>query len=693
MAPGSSSASSSNTPISESVVLDFEPSEANQVAVTQTRRLLGQVLTAQGPEGLAKALHVAASKACSLKHRVACVTCRSRLDPLVTALVSRAGPATPKNIESEELVPASPPKTVGPLPLSAWLVADAGRGLAPAPRALRDLGSLAAFLAAFGCGSGTGAAGEDIESDLVGRRAAGRSSAVVRCQYHAQNSSGCGFRCGCCNPRAKGPKRGGLSGLMSGSCPPLSEAWALAALPPELVPAPDKERFIGTLLGGTTEAEWRQLGTIDVDTSMGDLFAWLEDRGLCAACVDVVAALLIEIRSMATVKCNCGRCRASAEKAKKVAPAPLSLMKPRLPGEPPSVLRVQGRLRAICGIYRLQPQTLNGRAVYKKDFAESYLLYTSLKDWMFSGRPDAGGTRCEGWAYVTDPAESPDEACGVWKVSGSRGWEEDISLVVSSFEGLTQELQGFRGELGLNDTSSVLTSKLCQDNGLLVIHIQDPEVLAEILWAPEEPPPVRNKTGGCAHIATADAAKFELRCWLRWLIRDRLDAQRRRVLAQGQVGMALCKLFACAALQQLEEASETPPTKKKGRCKKSSKAEEQVCAAVEAAPISEPVEASIASKSQLTGPAACTGEATGSDGSASTRASSEEPPDAQKAQLALGARRLMEKMGWRPKASEAHGLAGDEVAEWREQHPSYRQTIQEERQRLRTQFAKWVSAR
>ncbi len=27
-----------------------------------------------------------------------------------------------------------------------------------------------------------------------------------------------------------------------------------------------------------------------------------------------------------------------------------------------------------------------------------YLLYTTLRDWMFSGRPDAGGQRCEGWA-------------------------------------------------------------------------------------------------------------------------------------------------------------------------------------------------------------------------------------------------------------------------------------------------------
>ncbi|CAL1141962.1 unnamed protein product [Cladocopium goreaui] len=50
-------------------------------------------------------------------------------------------------------------------------------------------------------------------------------------------------------------------------------------------------------------------------------------------------------------------------------------------------------------MYRIQPNTLNGRAVYKKDRSEAYLLYTTLRDWMFSGRPDAGGQRCEGWAW------------------------------------------------------------------------------------------------------------------------------------------------------------------------------------------------------------------------------------------------------------------------------------------------------
>eukprot|EP00435_Cladocopium_sp_Y103_P038335 s677_g10.t1 len=36
----------------------------------------------------------------------------------------------------------------------------------------------------------------------------------------------------------------------------------------------------------------------------------------------------------------------------------------------------------------------------------------------------------------------------------------------------------------------------------------------------------------------------------------------------------------------------------------------------------------------------------GSDASASTRASSEEPPDEEKAKVAAGVKRLMEEMGW-----------------------------------------------
>eukprot|EP00931_Biecheleriopsis_adriatica_P089311 TRINITY_DN63464_c0_g1_i1.p1 TRINITY_DN63464_c0_g1~~TRINITY_DN63464_c0_g1_i1.p1 ORF type:complete len:704 (+),score=176.25 TRINITY_DN63464_c0_g1_i1:57-2168(+) len=703
MAPSSSSNSS------QTAVLDFDPSDADAAAMAQTRRLLGQVLAAQGPAGLAKALHVAAPKAASLKHRVACVTCRSRLDPLVTTLLSNSTSAieTLSGKNKPEDTASSASLADGPLPLTAWLAADAGRGLAPAPQALRDLSSLSAFLATFGCSAGV-AGSEDVVEELVGRRAQRGSGGVVRCQYHAQNCGGCGFRCGCCLPRGRaGGARKGGGGLLAGCLPSMVDAWALANLQPDAVPAPEKARYAAILRSGTTQAEWRQLGTVDIDNSMCDLFAWLADRGLCAGCVDVVAGLLLELRSMATGICACGKCTSSekAKKAKSSTPLPPPSGKPRIAGEAPEIVRVQGRLRAICGIYRIQPQTLNGRAIYKKDRAEAYLLYTTLKDWMFSGRPDAGGTRCEGWAYVTDPAEFPDEVCGVWKVSGSRGWEEDPSLVVTSFEGITGDFKELRVGVGFDGGSGcAMTQKLCYDDGILSVPLQQREVLEEILWAPEEPPPGRTKTGACAHIVTADAAKFELRCWLRWLIRDRLDAQRKRVLAQGQVGAALCKLFACAALQQLEEAAEAPPPRskdKKGRAKKARAEEAASTVEVEASSTSdqakreaEPQESSTTTSSASSPMPAGNGcNVDGSDGSASTRASSEEPPSAEKAQLALGARRLMEKMGWTPEASISEGLGGDEVAEWREQHANYRQAVQEEREKLKSQFQKWALAR
>eukprot|EP00435_Cladocopium_sp_Y103_P065133 s128_g27.t1 len=168
--------------------------------------------------------------------------------------------------------------------------------------------------------------------------------------------------------------------------------------------------------------------------------------------------------------------------------------KPRIPGIAPDVLRVQGRLKAICGMYRIQPNTLNGRAVYKKDRSEAYLLYTTLRDWMFSGRPDAGGQRCEGWAYVTDSAEFPDQVCSVWKVSGSKGWEEDPSLVVSCYEGLPAEFKARHfGHFGYpvlswidwyyGKYSEVVTEKVCYDDGLLCIPVNKPEV-------PDHPHPV-----------------------------------------------------------------------------------------------------------------------------------------------------------------------------------------------------------
>jgi len=344
---------------------------------------------------------------------------------------------------------------------------------------------------------------------------------------------------------------------------------------------------------------------------------------------------------------------------------------------------------------------------------------------MVSGRADAGGTRCEGWAYVTDPAETPDEICGVWKVSGPRGWEEDRSLCVTAFEELPEEL---RAGLGYDDGSAIARHLAANERGVLAVPLQEPEVLEEVLWAPDEPPPGRSRTGARAHVLTAEAAQRELRCWLRWLLRDRLDAQRRRVLAQAQVGASLCRLFACAALQQLEQAADVPSIgvrgrDKKGRAKKvravlrdgectedaASTAEVDGLELGEGVNLADGTDlpdgtelvdvnrdpadtsGSISSRLCASTSAGCT-TAADSDESVSTRASSEEPPDAHRARLAIGARRLMEQMGWRPEAVGEAALDGAEVAAWRDAHPRYRQAVREERQKLKTQFQIWARA-
>jgi len=661
MAPGAPSASKA--------VLDFDPNEADPLAVEQTRRLLSQVVASRGHEGLRKALHVTEPVAAALKHRVACVTCRSRLEPLVTNLVTSTA-------SSSKSPPEEPEGMNRPLPLTSWLSADESRGLEPAPGARQDVAALAAFLASFGGGSSL----EDMGEEQL-RRGSGRGNAgVVRCQYHAQYC-GCGFRCTCCAPRGPRTKKGALNNFP----PALAEAATLAALQPDLLASYEKERFVAILQSGTSEAEWRQLGTVDLD-ALCELFFWLTDRGLCNTCIDAVVGLQQEIRAAAATTCACGKCPSSekSKKAKSVAlPPPPG--KPRIPGIAPEVLRVQGRLKAICGIYRIQPNTLNGRAVYKKDRSEAYLLYTTLRDWMFSGRPDAGGQRCEGWAYVTDSAEFPDEVCSVWKVSGSKGWEEDTSLVVSCYEGLPAEFKE-KGSCSF-EGSNVVTEKVCYDDGLLCIPVNKPEVLEEVLWANDEPPPVRSKSG-CMHILKLEEAQAELQFWLRRLLRDRLDQQRKRILAQGQVGSALCKMYSCAALQQLEEAAEMRAGRKdkKGRAKKRLEAqaawrEEEAKRSADSARCED---APAASSSASPGCA-------GSDASASTRASSEEPPDEEMAKVAAGVKRLMTEMGWSREATMPPALEGEEVAEWREQNPTYRQTIQQERQRLRSQFLEWAS--
>jgi len=772
-------------------VLDFDPREVDPDAAVRTRRLLGRVLSSHGPAGLARALHVAAPRAAQLKHRVACVTCRSRLDGLASTLATAtagAAAATAGMDAARATPPLSPPD--GPAPLTAWLAADGGRGLAPAPRALRDLGALAAFLAAFASSSAPGAAGGTIDdaADDPGRRG-GRSGGVVRCPYHAPRAAVARAVAAAIAPcgAAAGPGGGG-----AGPAPPLGLLGGGGAGAVTVVAQRERERYVALLRSGTSDAEWRQLGAIDIDDAMCDLFVWLGDRGLCSGCVDAVTGSLLEVRRAVagTAPCTCSRCsgRCSGSRAAGAGAAPSAAQAappaiaaapaaaaatsaagaptararatttgggsgsgagspaaaPRR-GGPPETVRVQGRLRAICGVYRLEPLPFNGRPVFKKERTEAYLLYTSLKDWMISGRSDAGGARCEGWAYVTDAADTPDEVCGVWKVSGPRGWEEDRSLVVSAFEELPEEL---RAGIGYDDGSAIAKRLTANERGVLVVPLGEPEVLDEVLWEPEEPPPGRTRTGACIHVLTAEAAQRELRCWLRWLLRDRLDAQRRRVLAQAQVGASLCRLFACAALQQLEQAAETPmpgvtvvrpAREKKGQKVKKGRTPanwppadwppptaldsdeanegcptcggagggdagipEVVLGGLDAAGADDLCadpgdcgdggDGSVSTGSPLTpaAPRSCA-QSGDSDESASTRASSEEPPDARCARLATGARRLMEQMGWRPVAGEA-ALDGAEVALWREQHPRYRQVVREERMKLKTQFQQWARA-
>mmetsp|Transcript_7380 Transcript_7380/g.23441 ORF Transcript_7380/g.23441 Transcript_7380/m.23441 type:complete len:708 (-) Transcript_7380:427-2550(-) len=698
-------------------VLDFDPRESDAEAAERTRRLLGRVLSSQGAAGLASALHVSAPRAAQLKHRVACVTCRSRLDGLTSSLAVEAVPRTAaaaKALATETIEESLPLLSDGPLPLAEWLAADSSRGLTPAPRALRDLGALAAFLASYGGAAPPNAGGAEDVPEEASRRG-GRSVGVVRCPHHAPRAV------------ARAAVAAAAAAAAGGAC---SSSGSAAASPTAAAAAAntvcastlrERERYVALLEGGTTDAEWRQLGSVDIDNAMCDLFGWLGDRGLCSGCVDAVTGALLEVRRAVTGTCTCSRCLGLCVDRKAATPAPPQL--PRLAGSPPEFVRVQGRLRAICGVYRLEALPFNDRPVYKKERAEAYLLYTTLKDWMVSGRADAGGSRCEGWAYVTDPAETPDDVCGVWKVSGPRGWEEDRSLCVTAFEGLPE---GMRAGLGYDDGSVIAQRLTADERGILVVPLQEPEVLDEVLWAPDEPPPGRTRSGACAHILTAETAQRELRSWLRWLLRERLDAQRRRVLAQAQVGASLCRLFACAALQQLEQAAEEPQAMTRGRDKKGrarkgvraaprdAEAAEDAAGAEDVASLAEVDVTELADGAGMEFADCCAEEelnpdasacaaspatsASGtcglvdSDESVSTRASSEDPPDAQKARIALGVKRLMEQMGWRPGAVVEGALNGAEVAAWHEQHPRYRQAVREERQRIKTQFQQWAGA-
>jgi len=564
---------------------------------------------------------------------------------------------------------------------------------------------LAAFLAAFGSGEGEvdEATGSVFRGGGGGRRS-GRSGGVDRCPLHA--------------PRGTVASKG--SAATTGSSTAAIVACSGSAL--AAVTHRERERYVALLRSSTSEAEWRQLGSVDIDSTMCDLFSWLGDRGLCSACVDAVTGALLEVRRAVTGNCTCSRCLglcsgSRGQKAPKALDA-AEATTPSVVGGPPELLRVQGQLRAICGVYRLEALPFNGKPVYKKERAEAYLLYTMLKDWMVSGKPDAGGSRCEGWAYVTDPAETPDEVCGVWKVSGPRGWEEDPTLCVSVFEGLPEDM---RAGLGYDDGSAIARRLSADDRGVLAVPLQEADVLEEVLWVPDAPPPISVNTGECTHVTTAEMAQQELRCWLRWLLRERLEAQRWKVLAQAQVAASLCRLFACAALQQLEQAAEDTPCtpQRKGRKKKGriavagaehhklediagpevidcddevagGDATQKSSGAAWPSPLASSASTS-ASTPMSSKSKGC--HVADSDESASTRASSEEPPDARRAELALGARRLMEQMGWRPTAmGKPEMLGSTEVAAWREQHPGYRQAVDEGRQRLKVEFQNWAQA-
>eukprot|EP00913_Durusdinium_trenchii_P014319 g13434.t1 len=232
-------APSPSAPSASKAVLDFDPNEADPTAVEQTRHLLSQVLAVRGHEGLRKALHVTEPVAAALKHRVGCVTCRSRLEPLVTNLMSSSSSKS-----------HDPDGMNRPLPLTSWLCADEQRGLEPAPPARQDMAALAAFLASFGGG---------------------------QIWVLVEVKSGDPLEV----PRGR-TKKGGTSFSAA-----LAEAATLAALQPDLLASYEKERFVAILQSGTSEAEWRQLGTVDLD-GLCELFFWLTDRGLCNTCIDAV---------------------------------------------------------------------------------------------------------------------------------------------------------------------------------------------------------------------------------------------------------------------------------------------------------------------------------------------------------------------------------------------------------------------
>lgn len=682
-------------------VLDFSPHDADTEVVVRTRRLLSRATASLGSEGLAQTLHVPAASASRLKHRVACVTCRSKLDGLVAWLASEGDAPTDAQTVPPQASRRSGASREGPAPLRSWLVADKSRGLAPAPRALTNLDRLASFLAVFG--AGPAAPGEEVIDE--GSRRGSRAGGIVRCPYHAPSRTGPG-QAASSNSRSAAAAAAERAGNSTGCAP---APWPVSTV--------ERKRLMHLLFEGTSEAEWDSLGSVDIDDCMYDFFCWFNERGYCATCIDVVTGALLELQRQC---CEEDSALAQAESMVQRATS-LAGASNRLHSGLPEFVRVQDRLRHVCGVYRLEADYFNDRPVYRKQRPdwkpEAYLVYTALGDWMISGQIDAGGAKCEGWAYVNEPAETPDKVCRTWRTSGPGGWEEDPSLSVTAFEDISDEM---REGIGYEDGTAVSKYLEFDECGILFVPLCTPQVLDEVLWATDELAADRICTGGvCKHILTANAAQRELYCWLRWLLRERLDKHRQQLLMRAQVGHQLCRLYACAALQQLEQAVEHLPSVR--ACKRSRAKKAMAAAAAASQPLELKAEdgsaqdevgsqpellaesemgiglddaASNASQStMLASPeGCCTAIEECSDDSASTRASSEEPPDAAHRVLATKTRRLMQEMGWQSLDASEAALDGAEVTAWMESHPEYRQAVWEGRQRLRAQFRAWATA-
>lgn len=707
-------------------VLDFSPQDADPDVLAHTRRLLSRVQASQGDAGLKRALHVSADCTNRLKHRVGCVTCRSRLEGLVASLaVAAKAPATAQEAGAQhdsepscEL--ALNPCRGGPSPLAAWLVADGGLGLEPSDTALQKVNNLTSFLATF-----TSKCNEEA-GDEASRRG-GRASGIVRCPYHARVLGASG-RAATVVPSAS-------------SKTPVPTAASLTPAQRKKERDRERRRTVALLASGTTEADWETLSSIDVEDTLFDLFAWLAERGRCSRCTDTVTGALLELRRQCLEEDeDLAHPETSTERSAERALASIGASCAASTCNVPECLRVQGKLRHVCGVYRLEPKHFNDRPVYRKECPglssrrekqEAYLMFTSLGDWMISGQIDAGGARCEGWAYAMEAAETPEKICATWRVSGVSGWEEDPSMSVTVFEDVAPD---FWAGISFEDGSAISKHLACDDQGILFAPLDHADVLEEVIRSPAEVLPVRTHAGQCQHVTTAEAAQRELYGWLLWLFRERLEKQRQHILAQAQVSHQLCRLYACAAMQQLEQAAEqSPPVDKAKEKKRAGKKKTQEASQADIdADIAEAIHTNVTASLtvDVDAPNNAKGEdangvgllqasvidhvdgesnasastyaalvspvsgchATDSDGSASTRASSEEPPEVHRG-LATKSRILMQEMGWESEPAGKDALGDAEIAAWFDRHPGYEQAVRERRQRLQDQFQAWASAK